>query len=456
ATQDLYRMYLAAPATTADGQEVVLRVSESLDDIAALSAQTRRVGLLLLVVLLPISVAAAWWLSRYASQPVERLAESALEMADGNLSSPVPHEPGALRPLSGALNALREQLRKRLTDLEAEQDMLRVALNGLADGVLLLEGEDVTLTNEALCKMFRLVASKLGNIGNLGLPSPIEHAISSNRDASSPRIIDLGPDPFKRYHTVTVIPLASAKRRSLVVIQDVSNLRHLDAVRRDFVANAAHELKTPTASILLLSQSANQAANDGDTEQAVAFLAQVSPEAERLRRLVADLLDLSRLESTPSAGQVTDVRRAIELAIIGHTPSARAKALSLTSDLAKVAGQDVAALCDSTDLAVALDNLLANAVAYTKTGAVVVSVEADVDVVRILVTDTGIGIPESEVERVFERFYRVDRARSRKSGGTGLGLSLVRNIAERAGGSASITSGVGTGTTVTLLLRRAL
>ena len=135
--------------------------------------------------------------------------------------------------------------------------------------------------------------------------------------------------------------------------------------------------------------------------------------------------------------------------------AAKAKGLALETDLADVAGQDVAASVETTDLAVALDNLLSNAVTYTEEGTVTVRVTADDEVVEIAVADTGIGIPPADVERVFERFYRVDRARSRTSGGTGLGLALVRNVAERAGGAVEIESEPGVGTTVTLRLRRA-
>jgi len=455
-TQGVDRMYVAVRAETAEGAVVVLRASESLDDIAALSAQTRRAGLLLLVLALLLSAGSAWWLARSASRPVEDLAASALAMADGDLSTPVPDEAGPLLPLSSALTALREQLRKRLTDLDAERQTLLVALNGLSDGVMLLEGERVALTNQALARMFRPTARSGDTLGALGLPAPLEAAIDANRDADAPRVIDFGPDPFRRYYRVTVIPLGpEGSERCLVTIADATDLMRLDAVRSDFVANVSHELKTPTASILLLAQSADQAERDGDTEQALAFLTQIGAEAERLRRLVVDLLDLSRLESTPGTDEVSDVRRAVDLAVVGHRPSAQAKDLSLSADLSAVSGEDVAVRCDATDLAVALDNMLANAVTYTEDGGIVIAVTADLDEVRISVADTGIGIPEADVERVFERFYRVDRARSRTSGGTGLGLSLVRNVAERAGGTVAIKSAVGTGTTVTLTLPRA-
>ena len=187
----------------------------------------------------------------------------------------------------------------------------------------------------------------------------------------------------------------------------------------------------------------------------MAFLGQIENEADRLRRLVADLLDLSRLEYAPEPGSIADVRRAVDLSFASHTSGARLKSLDLTADFCEVAGQDVYVCADPTDVAVALDNLLDNAVAYTECGGVTVRVAGDPSWVTIAVVDTGVGIPAEDLPRVFERFYRVDRSRARLTGGTGLGLSLVRHIAERSGGSVDITSEVGVGTTVTLVLPRA-
>jgi signal transduction histidine kinase len=168
-----------------------------------------------------------------------------------------------------------------------------------------------------------------------------------------------------------------------------------------------------------------------------------------------DLLDLSRLETVPTPGTITDVRAVAANAMAAHRAAAAAAGLTLSLDASAVADSDVYAEAEPTDLAVALDNLLANAIAYTERGGVTVRIAADDRGVTVTVSDTGIGIPAEHLARVFERFYRVDSARTRASGGTGLGLSLVRNAAERAGGSVAIESHAGEGTTVTLTLPRA-
>lgn len=458
ATQGVDRMYVAVPAVSAGGEPLAVRASESLDQIATLSSRARRAGLLLLPAVLLLAALAAWRITRAAAGPVERLAAAAHSIASGDLAAPVPDEVPALRPLSSALVTLREQLEQRLSALEAERRTLRVALDGLSDGILLLENGRVQLANRALSTMFRLVPGDLvgRGLGEVGLPASLEAAVDSHVEQEPAASVELGPDPFQRYHRVLVIPLGEdGARRVLVVIADVTDRMRLEAVRRDFVANASHELKTPTASIVLLSESASEAAADGDEAQALSFVAQIREESLRLKRIVTDLLDLSRLENVPDTQEIADVRHSVDLALAGHRRSAAEKGLQLSADLESVSGLDVAARIPAADLAVALDNVLSNAIAYTEVGEVIVKVSVDESSVVVEVVDTGIGIPDSDVERVFERFYRVDRARSRTSGGTGLGLSLVRNAVERAGGTATIESGPDGGTTVRLRLPRA-
>lgn len=459
ATQDVEQIYVAIPATF-DSEPVALRVSESLDRIAEMTGRTRRTGLLLLALALALASVFAVRLTHAAAGPVERLADAARMMADGDLDSSVPDERGALSPLSESLTRLRDQSRRRIDELEGEQRTLRLVLDGLRDTVLLLDGDRVSYANRALGTLVRAPQTPtLGrSVRAIGLAESVASAVADRIGSTEATSADLGPDPYRRYHRVLTVPLGEGEYgpRTLAVITDVTERMRLDAVRRDFVANASHELKTPTAGISLLAESAGSAIDDGDVDHALAFLGQVRDEAGRLRQLVLDLLDLSRLETAPPADAVSDVRRAIDLALAGHRRAAAERGLALAADLTTVEGQDVAVRADATDLAVALDNLLSNAISYTETGGVTVTLDADAAEVTIAVSDTGIGIPSADVERVFERFYRVDRARARQSGGTGLGLSLVRHVVERSGGTASLTSEEGVGTTVTLRLPRAV
>ncbi len=459
ATQGVEQMYVAVPATYR-GERVALRVSESLEKISELSANARQTGLLLLGLSVILALLLGARTATNTARPVERLADAATAMAAGDLLSGVPDEDGALRPLSAALSELRMQMRARIGDLEAEQRNLRTVLDGLADAVFLLDGCKVRLVNRAATTMFRSSAAEMRgrDIADAGLPASLATTITAALATGVPETRESGPDPLQRYLRVTVVPLdpADGAERHLVVVSDITDRMRLDSVRRDFVANASHELKTPTSGILLLAESAAHAVDDGDTDQALTFVGQIESEAVRLRQLVLDLLDLSRLESAPDASSVTEMRQAIDLSLAAHRRAAGVKGLELTADFSAVEGVDVYVQADGTDLAVALDNLLANAITYTESGVVSVSLNATDAHVTFSVSDTGIGIPAEDIPRVFERFYRVDRSRTRDSGGTGLGLSLVRHVVERTGGSVEIDSKPGVGTSVTVTMPRAV
>jgi signal transduction histidine kinase len=229
----------------------------------------------------------------------------------------------------------------------------------------------------------------------------------------------------------------------IVVIGDVTEARRLDAIRRDFVANASHELKTPAASIQAAAETLVHAWKDDP--EAVQWLAeQLEREAMRLSRIVADLLDLSRLESGSELGD--DVRLDALVREEGQRFEDAAKGAGLTFGLE--VGSVPPVHGSARDLSLLVRNLLDNAIRYTRAGGTVtVAVSADDGSVVLRVADSGVGIPSKDIPRVFERFYRVDRARSRETGGTGLGLAIVRHVAENHGGAVSLRSELGRGST---------
>jgi two-component system phosphate regulon sensor histidine kinase PhoR len=458
ATLGIAELYVAVPATL-DGRRVVLRVSEPLTEIGTIADTSRTTGLLLLAGALVVAIAIGLRLAATAARPVVLLRDAAEAMAAGDLRVTVPTSGGELADLSRALAQLRDRMAATIAELEGGQATLRTVLDGLQDAVFVFEDDCVTIANRAAGELFPTPTEgwKGTTLSAASLPASLAAAVRSRLSCEEPCSGEVGPDPEARYYRVTAVPLnpVEAGTRTLVVIADVTEVRRLDAVRRDFVANASHELKTPAAAIQLLADAAATAAEDGDTPQAVEFVGQMRTEAERLRRLVVDLLALSRLETIPEPGSITDVRTAIGNAIAGHRAAAAAAGLDLTSDDDAVEGQDVYAAADPTDVAVALDNVLANAISYTDSGSVAVRLTAGRGSVAVEIADTGTGIPSEHLARIFERFYRVDGARTRASGGTGLGLSLVRNAVERSGGTVEIASEIGRGTTVTLNLPRA-
>lgn len=240
-------------------------------------------------------------------------------------------------------------------------------------------------------------------------------------------------------------------------VSDVNlvDLKRVNKIRRDFVANVSHELKTPATSLKLLAESLTDVLEE-DPEQARFFAEQLKNETERLANLITDLLDLARLESGEGAQgfQTVDVRAVLMIVLARLRPAARYKNISLSwkrsgsTGLYTVNGNE-------TQLTSMFSNLVENAVKYTPSGGrVEVAARPNNNEVEVRVSDTGIGIPKENLVRIFERFYRVDKARSKETGGTGLGLSIVRHVAENHGGRVSVESTLGEGSTFTVRLPR--
>jgi two-component system sensor histidine kinase SenX3 len=246
-----------------------------------------------------------------------------------------------------------------------------------------------------------------------------------------------------------VAPLSS--RLVLALVEDRTRERQIEAVRRDFVANVSHELKTPVGAIRLLAEAVHDAAEDPEAVQR--FSGRMITESERLTRLVQQIIELSRLQAddpidTPLPVQVDEV---VKTAVDTSAIDADAARISVVSG----GTSDLEVLGNAEQITAAVANLVANAIAYSGEGStVLVSTKGLPESVEISVVDQGIGIPEHEVGRIFERFYRVDPARHRSTGGTGLGLSIVKHVAATHGGDISVWSVEGQGSTFTLTLPR--
>ena len=235
-----------------------------------------------------------------------------------------------------------------------------------------------------------------------------------------------------------------------------TDLDRVNRIRRDFVANVSHELKTPATSLRLLAESLEEVIEE-DPDQARLFVGQLRSEAERLGQLVTDLLDLARLESSEEVEnpELVDVRGVLMGVLSRSRRVAREKNISF--DWRRFGrAADFTIYGDETQLNSMFNNLVDNAVKYTLPGGKIEVTGDSVETgVIVSITDTGIGIPDQKLPRIFERFYRVDKDRSKATGGTGLGLSIVRHVAENHGGHITVESALGEGTTFTIYLPRA-
>ncbi|TMK83840.1 MAG: GHKL domain-containing protein [Actinobacteria bacterium] len=325
-------------------------------------------------------------------------------------------------------------------------ERLAQALDALHQGVVLCDAEGRVVYRNLLAESFA---------GARHAEALAEQAISDVLKAAAQdgephtRTVDLYGPP-RRNLQISAVPLSDGNRSvgGVAVIEDVSDRKRLEAVRRDFVANVSHELKTPVGALGLLAETL---ADEEDAAVIRRLAHRMQAEAVRVGRTIHDLLDLSRLESEESPErEPIGVPIVIGQAVDQVRAAAEARGVAL--DVAEVPRR-ITVPGDRRQLVSAVYNLLDNAVKYSESGrSVHLRCATNGDWVELAVQDHGIGIPSRDYERIFERFYRVDRARSRETGGTGLGLAIVRHVATNHGGKVAVTSREGEGSTFVLRL----
>jgi signal transduction histidine kinase len=337
---------------------------------------------------------------------------------------------------------------RELAEAETALRDLRLVLDSMDEGVLLFDrGGRVRLANPAAERFLGARPPAVGVV----FPLDLRRAVSSAAEFGEAVITDVDVGTPSRSLRAEATPVAS-DGSVLLVLLDVTEAKRLDAVRRDFVTNASHELKTPAASIQAAAETIATAATQ-DPAVVPRFAEQLEREAARLSRIVSDLLDLSRLESGSELLDLVRLDAVLRDENERFEHAAEAAGVALTVD----APASPPIRGSARDLSLLVRNLVDNAIRYTKPrGRVDVSVSVDDGRVVLVVADTGIGIPARETARIFERFYRVDRARSRETGGTGLGLSIVKHVIENHGGSIEVRSELGRGTTFEVRLPAAV
>ena len=340
-----------------------------------------------------------------------------------------------------ATQASLEAIERTSTEERRIRDTI---LSSMREGVLLVDRDGRCIfANDALITHLGGPPASLDEL----FPTEIRRAARRAGYTGAPNAVEVETGVPSRWLRASSQPIDDGGS-VLVVVRDVTEARRLDAVRRDFVANASHELKTPAASIRAAAETLLNGALE-DPPAALRFTEQLQRDAMRLSRIVSDLLDLSRLEGGSDLVEHVrlDVIVADEVERLGDRASEVGVAIELQADgVPSVPGS-------ARDLALLVRNLIDNAVRYTPPGGRVdVSVSAEDGKVILEVRDTGMGIPQRDLPRVFERFYRVDRARSRETGGTGLGLAIVRHVAENHGGEVTVQSELSAGSTFAVRL----
>jgi two-component system, OmpR family, phosphate regulon sensor histidine kinase PhoR len=391
-----------------------------------------------------IGVAVVAFLARRFARPIADLTDQARAVAEGETDvTRRRSRVWELDELGLAISTMANRLGARLLVAEQTTATLEVVLGALPQGTVLFDDSDrVVYANPSAYSILGAVPDELAGLSPLQFQAAVREA-RETRDQVA-RILDHG-SPTRRLRGVAT-PF-TGDDRVLLLLVDITERERTDAIRRDFVANASHELKTPVSTIIASSEALQIALNRADPS-ALGFADRIEDSARQLDRLVGDLLDLSRLERDKP--DLAPVR--LDHLVREEVERTRGEATDKGLDL-ELATETVTAMLNHRDVAIAVRNILDNAVRYTPSGgSIVVNVTRDDGHAKVSVTDTGEGIPTRDIDRVFERFYRVDSARARATGGTGLGLSIVRHVAESHGGNVAVESELGVGSTVTIRL----
>ena len=407
-----------------------------------------------------LACAVALFISRSLTARVSRLKRAAEGLLGGGEARGATIDSGDdLASLERSLGGVGDEIRTLVSNLRFESARREAILVGMAEGVLAADPDlKVTFCNQALLRAIGFRGERYQGLGLLQLvrdPGLHENlrAVLATGEAGKLRFQLSAYTP--RTFEVQATPLAMPSGRGVIAIfHDITDLERLEQIRKDFVANVSHELRTPLAGIIGYADTLLDGALD-DVDNRRRFVDIIRSNAVRLGSIAADLLVLSELESGADAQdpEVVPARAVLEAALLTVDAEARARQVNLRrSEM-----PDLYVRGSRLRLEQALLNLLANAIKFNRPGG-----EVHVDIadhgdgrVAIIVADTGAGIPSEDLPRIFERFYRVDKARSRQVGGTGLGLSIVKHVVERMNGTIGVESQLGKGSTFTILLPEA-
>jgi two-component system phosphate regulon sensor histidine kinase PhoR len=409
---------------------------------------------------LVLVAAFSWILSGRISRPLERIRQGAERFAKGDFSQRLPvagsSETGTL---AETMNQMAAQLEERLQTVSKERNQREAVLSSMVEGVLAVDttGHIISL-NKAASKFFSVFQAENASgrsleevFRNVKLQRFVAEVLEGQETRECELTVQNNETYYLQARGANLLGVQGRRIGAVVVFNDVSRLRRLENLRRDFVANVSHELKTPITAIKGFVETLLDGAMN-DPAEADRFLKIVARHADRLNSIIEDLLMLSRLEQ---GGKEAMEMQSVELAGILHSAVdvCEQRAAEKKIMIGVECPEPLRATVNPPLIEQALINLIGNAVKYSTDGkTVTVSAVAEPGGIKLSVKDQGYGIEEKHFERLFERFYRIDKGRSRQEGGTGLGLSIVKHIAQAHGGTVSVQSRYGQGSTFTIFL----
>ncbi|MCD2138921.1 two-component system histidine kinase PnpS [Salinicoccus halitifaciens] len=458
-TEGTEMMYVASPIYNAEGViNGIIRTSYPLHNIEDTMVVFWRGLAVFLSIILVIAAVAASILARSITRPVSDIIGVTKRLSGKDYSSRVHTKvSGEIGELAASVNDLATNLQNQMRALHENEQQLSTILSNMVSGVMLINQEGrILMINSAMEKFLGqhnqyIVGRDYRDVeDNLGLREGIATVFEENEKIQ--KEITAGEMTKKVFdaHFGPYYGNGWKQRGVIIVLHDITDIKRLENMRSDFVANVSHELKTPITSVKGFSETL-LSGEVTDEETRRSFLQIIYDESERIDRLIRDLLHLSRIENKVSPLNIQDVDLVRLIHTITNTMTKAISEKNLEVTLPP-STESVIIEGDPDRLNQILLNLIANAITYTgEGGSIRVSIEITSSNVRVSVSDTGIGIPEEYIPRVFERFYRVDKARSRNSGGTGLGLAIVKHLVESHKGKIELDSVEGEGTTFTVI-----
>lgn len=460
-------MYFAIPLRE-DGQEGsepngVLRLALPVSGIDDTLATIRWRIVLAGVVIALVAAGFGWLFSRRFSRPLEEMKRGAEHFAQGNLDHrlEVPESDEAAS-LAEAMNEMAAQLSERIRAMAEQGNKQEALLSSMVEGVVAVDSEENVITlNRAAAELFGVTAAEVQGrplqevARNATLQKFVSQALQSGGVTEGEILISGGQERCLQAHGT---PLRNGQGReigAMVVLNEVTRLRRLESVRRDFVTNVSHELKTPVTLIKGFVETLRDGALE-EPDDAQRFLEIIAKQADRLQAIIEDLLSLSRIEEDADKGEIELETCKLRSVLQSAIQDCELKAVERDVSVRLKCPEGLMADLSPRLFEQAVVNLLDNAIKYSQPrGEVRVEGEEADSEILVHVSDNGCGIEETELHRIFERFYRVDKARSRKLGGTGLGLAIVKHIAQAHNGRVTVESSSGKGTSFTIHLPRA-
>jgi two-component system, OmpR family, phosphate regulon sensor histidine kinase PhoR len=427
-----------------------VRAAVPLTDIETVSARLKKILLLALLAAFLVSGMLSFGAAFFITRPIKKISSAAIEISGGNFDRKIYSGPkDEIGDLVEAFNNMTLEVKSRIKEITAQRSRLEAVLLSMSDGVMVVDIKNrIILINKALGGIFGVIGSARGKkplevIRNSEIQE-IADGLLEGRMVSVKKEILLSAQDKVVVVNGTPIVRDTMTKGAVMVFHDITEMRKLERMRRDFVANVSHELRTPASNIKGFAETLSSGALD-DREHAAEFVKIIEENSERLVRLIEDLLELSSIES----GKVPlELNKCSALEIADKVCSEIKKQAQLKNITIEnvVDESELFILADKGMVFRALLNLADNAVKYTpENGKVAIFAREAEGFVEIEVKDNGPGIPDEHLERIFERFYRVDKSRSRETGSTGLGLSIVKHIAEEHGGSVRVESIFGKG-----------